>query len=336
MLASPEPTAEAIWSRIEGRNAWVEDKFDGIRAHLHNAEGRVEIFTRDLRRVTEQFADLARAARLLPNQVILDGEIVAFEAGRMLTFFDLQKRLGRKTEDDLFLGRSDIPVVYKTFDLLYLDGRSLLKEPLQERRRILEGLRFPADVEVTPIEQVRSSDDIETAFRAARRRGHEGLIFKEASSFYTPGRRGIAWLKLKKELATLDVVVVGAETGHGRRSHVLSDYTFAVRDEVTGELLVIGKAYSGLTDGEIEELTEHFERTTIARHGRFREVRPDTVLEIAFDSVQPSTRHNSGLALRFPRIKSIRRDKTAADIDTLRFAQSLAKREGDSAGGSKQ
>ena len=132
------------------------------------------------------------------------------------------------------------------------------------------------------------------------------------------------WFKLKKELATLDVVVVAAELGHGKRNHVLSDYTFAVRDEGSGELLPIGKAYSGLTDVEIAELTEHFKNNTLVDRGRYREVKPDIVLEVAFNSLQPSTRHASGLALRFPRIKSIRRDKTTENIDTLAYARQLA------------
>ena len=136
------------------------------------------------------------------------------------------------------------------------------------------------------------------------------------------------WFKLKKELATLDVVVVAAELGHGKRNEVLSDYTFAVRDESTGQLLTIGKAYSGLTDAEITVLTEHFKKQTVANYGRYREVKPDIVLEIAFDSIQPSTRHSSGLALRFPRIKAIRRDKGLEGIDTLGYAHALAMRSG--------
>jgi DNA ligase-1 len=326
MLASPEPSAEAVWARISasgGAGAWAEDKFDGIRAELHLGGGRAEIFTRDLRHVTGQFADLARAARQCAREVILDGEILAFEQGRRLTFFDLQKRLGRKTEDDLFLGTSDIPVVFKAFDLLFLDGVSLLKRPLAERRLALESLALPAGLEVAPLHRVASAADVEAAFRAARARGNEGLMIKDGASLYTPGRRGQAWLKYKRELATLDVVVIGAEQGHGKRSHVLSDYTFAVRDEVTGQLLTIGKAYSGLTDVEIEELTEHFTTTTIARHGHYREVRPEIVLEIAFDSIQLSDRHASGLAMRFPRIKAIRRDKTPEQIDTLAHARRL-------------
>ncbi|MEY2576177.1 MAG: ligase 1, partial [Verrucomicrobiota bacterium] len=154
-------------------------------------------------------------------------------------------------------------------------------------------------------------------------RFNEGLMVKDPESIYSPGRRGMFWFKLKKELATLDVVVVAAELGHGKRNHVLSDYTFAVRDEKSGELLTIGKAYSGLTDVEIAELTEHFKTQTISNRGRYREVKPDTVLEIAFDSIQPSTRHESGLALRFPRIKAIRRDKTVDAVDTLAYARSL-------------
>ena len=149
-------------------------------------------------------------------------------------------------------------------------------------------------------------------------------MIKDPESFYTPGRRGLSWFKLKKELATLDVVVVAAELGHGKRNHVLSDYTFAVRDEESGQLLPIGKAYSGLTDVEIAELTEHFRRNAISDRGRYLEVKPDIVLEVAFDSIQPSTRHASGLALRFPRIKAIRRDKTPDAIDTLAYARKLA------------
>src|SRR5262249_36155379 len=143
-------------------------------------------------------------------------------------------------------------------------------------------------------------------------------------SRYTPGRRGLSWFKLKKELATLDVVVVAAELGHGKRNHVLSDYTFAVRDDETGQLIPIGKAYSGLTYVEIWELRGYFRRSVIHDHGRYLEVKPDIVLEIAFNSIQPSTRHASGLALRFPRIKAIRRDKTVDAIDTLAYARKLA------------
>lgn len=326
MLASPEPTAEAIWERFAGKEiVYVEDKFDGIRAQLHRGTGRTEIFSRDLRRMTDQFPELTDYAREFRAEVILDGEIMAFEHGKKLTFFDLQKRLGRKHEGaDLFATASaDVPVVFVAFDLLWINGESFLRRPLRERRDVLRTLELPAGFQVAQVYPAHSADEIEDAFREARRRFNEGLMVKDPDSIYSPGRRGMFWFKLKKELATLDVVVVAAELGHGKRNHVLSDYTFAVRDETSGDLLTIGKAYSGLTDVEIAELTEHFKKQTIANHGRYREVKPDTVLEIAFDSIQPSTRHESGLALRFPRIKAIRRDKSVDAIDTVAYARSL-------------
>jgi DNA ligase-1 len=326
MLASPEPTAEAIWERFEGAEiVYVEDKFDGIRAQLHRGAERAEIFSRDLRRMTGQFPELVDRAKGFRTEVILDGEIMAFEHGKKLTFFDLQKRLGRKHEGaDLFATASaDVPVVFVAFDLLWMNGESFLRRPLRERREALRGLQLPTGFQAAEVYPAHSAAEIENAFQQARRRFNEGLMVKHPESIYSPGRRGMFWFKLKKELATLDVVVVAAELGHGKRNHVLSDYTFAVRDETSGGLLTIGKAYTGLTDVEIAELTEHFKKQTIANHGRYREVKPDTVLEIAFDSIQPSTRHESGLALRFPRIKAIRRDKTIDAIDTLAYARSL-------------
>ena len=329
MLASPEPTAEAIWARFVDQKSqcfFVEDKFDGIRAQLHRNSKRLEIFSRDLKRVTDQFPELAEQARKFDVDLVLDGEIAAFAHGRKLTFFDLQKRLGRKIDGaDLFAGASaDVPVAFIAFDLLWLDGRSLLKIPLRERRDLLRQVRLPSQFQVAETFPAHSAMEIEQIFQQARKRSNEGLMVKDPESFYTPGRRGLSWFKLKKELATLDVVVVAAELGHGKRNKVLSDYTFAVRDETSGELLPIGKAYSGLTDAEIAELTEHFEQNTIVDRGRYREVKPEIVLEVAFDSIQSSTRHASGLALRFPRIKAIRRDKNVDAIDTLAYARELA------------
>jgi DNA ligase-1 len=188
-------------------------------------------------------------------------------------------------------------------------------------------LKLPPQFQIAEVLPAHSADEIERRFQEARRRLNEGLMIKDPKSFYTPGARGMCWFKLKKELATLDVVVVGAEFGHGKRNNVLSDYTFSVRDETSGELLPIGKAYSGLTDVEIAELTEHFKQNTIVDHGLYREVKPDIVLEVAFNSIQPSTRHASGLALRFPRIKAIRRDKNVDAIDTLAYARELSAQE---------
>jgi DNA ligase-1 len=352
MLASPEETAAAIWERlrerVEGVSAldaanrpetaeakeasspardsslkvWLEDKYDGIRCQMHKVGARVSLYSRDLKEITTTFLDFTDAVRNVHADFILDGEIVAMRGEEILPFAELQKRLGRR-EGDLFM-REEVPITYVAFDLLWLAGASQLNRPLSDRRYGLESLGpFPAALRLAHITEARSAEEIDAAFDAARGRGNEGLMIKDPASIYTPGRRGLAWLKLKKAFATLDCVVVGAEYGHGKRNKVLSDYTFAVRDEQTSELRVIGKAYTGLTDAEIEQLTEHFLKTAIRQRGRYFEVPPDTVLEIAFDKIQRSDRHNSGLAMRFPRIVRIRTDKSVEEIDTLASARKL-------------
>jgi DNA ligase-1 len=333
MLASPEETAASIWERIQSSSAsergqptphpvWIEDKYDGIRCQLHKVDARVELYSRDLKTLARTFFEIADAAKAISSDVILDGELLGMRNGVALPFAELQKRLGRR-EPDLFLGE-EVPVAYVAFDLLWRDGETFLNRPLSERRRALEALGLQRKFCVASITQANSADEIEATFTAARGRNNEGLMVKDPASLYTPGRRGLAWLKLKKAFATLDCVVVGAEYGHGKRKDVLSDYTFAVRDGNSGELKTIGKAYTGLTDTEIGDLTQHFLSTAIRQHGRYFEVEPQIVLEIAFDRIQPSDRHNSGLALRFPRIVRIRTDKTPAEIDTLATARKLA------------
>jgi DNA ligase-1 len=324
MLASPEPTADEIWNRMQSQTVWVEDKYDGIRCQLHKVGPRVELYSRDLKDITRTFFDVVDAGRTFPVDLILDGEVLAMRNDRALPFSELQKRLGRR-ESDLFLGE-EVPITYIAFDLLWLNGESLLQQPLAERRRALEELLpFPEKFKLAPISQAASAEQIDSAFTAARERNNEGSMVKDPYSAYTPGRRGLSWLKLKKAYATLDCVVVGAEYGHGKRKDVLSDYTFAVRDERTNKLATIGKAYTGLTDVEIADLTKHFLNTAIHQHGRYFEVEPQIVLEIAFDRIQPSERHSSGLAMRFPRILRIRTDKTPADIDTLASARALVR-----------
>jgi DNA ligase-1 len=350
MLASPEPTAAHVWDRVlewssapaaasdpgvsapaslplgpieTAPTVWLEDKYDGIRCQWHKVGKRVALYSRDLREITTTFLELADAVRDRPEDFILDGELVAMRGEEILPFAELQKRLGRR-EGDLFLGQQ-IPVQFVAFDLLWLNGQGMLDQPLAKRRAHLEKFGAGA-LRLAQITRARSAAEIDHAFNDARARGNEGLMIKDPGSLYVPGRRGLAWLKLKKAFATLDCVVVGAEYGHGKRKAVLSDYTFAVRDEMSGELKTIGKAYSGLTDAEIEQLTQHFLSKALGQHGRFFAVEPDTVLEIAFDSIQVSDRHNSGLAMRFPRIARIRHDKTVAEIDTLATAAQLVKR----------
>lgn len=306
---------------------WLEPKFDGIRAQLHKLGGDVALFSRDLRPLDE-FPELLTAARKLDGDFILDGELIAFAEGRKLGFADLQKRLGRKAADgDLFLAEPGadhgVPLRFIAFDLLWHNGIDLLEQQLLERRKKLEAMTLPPPFETITLHPADHAGEIEAAFKQALKDGHEGLIAKDPHSAYSPGKRGKSWIKLKGVMPTLDCVVVAAEQGHGKRSDVLSDYTFAIRDTESGQLRVLGKAYSGLTDDEIEELTEHFTKNTIRRERRKHHVDPNIVLEIAFDAIRPSPRHDSGLALRFPRIKAIRRDKTIDDIDTLQSARAL-------------
>ena len=322
MLASPEPDAISVRARFaEIPSLWIEPKFDGIRAQIHTDTKRTEIFTRDLKGITSSFPEITRAASALGRTVILDAEILAWRDGRPLPFQELQKRLGRH-EADLFLA-DNIPVACIVFDILQLDGNSLLKESLRRRREFLHTLILPPPFHHAEVLQASSAEEIDAHFRDIRSAGHEGLLIKDPASHYQPGRRGLAWIKLKKRLATLDVVVTAVEYGHGKRRGVLSDYTFAVRDEKTGAFATIGKAYTGLTDLEIAALTNEFLSTALSQTGNRIEVTPLIVLEIAFDSIRESPRHNSGLALRFPRITRIRRDKSPADIDTLSTARRL-------------
>ena len=330
MLASPTETAADLYAWAvkagaeEGEvNLWLEEKFDGIRAQLHVEGGQASLFSRDLKPL-EEFPELIDAAQRLPD-CILDGEIIAYAEGKKLTFFDLQKRLGRKqAQGDLFLGAS-VPVQLIAFDCLYTARETdLIHRPLRERRVALEGLGLFGAFQTLEVRTAENVETIEEHFKTAMAAGQEGLIAKDPSSLYRPGRRGQAWKKLKGVMPTLDCVVIAAQQGHGKRAGVLSDYTFAVRDLRDGTLKTLGKAYSGLTDLEIEDLTEHFQRTTIQKRGaRVVEVEPQIVLEIAFDKIRPSKRHDSGLALRFPRIKAIRKDKSLEEIDTLQTAEQL-------------
>jgi DNA ligase-1 len=314
MLASPAETPADLVAAFPN-GALVEDKFDGIRAQVHKRGASVEIYSRTLDRVTE-FPELLEPIRSIPGDFILDGEIIGCRDGRAIPFIELQQRLGRK-QIGLFT-TAQVPVSFVAFDLLLLEDRTLLDLPLAERRLLLERLLAKAEqpaLQFTRAELCRTVDEIEERFRLALNTGNEGLIAKAPESPYVPGRRGQFWMKLKRPLATLDVVVTIAEYGHGKRRGLLSDYTFAVRDD--GRLVNIGKAYSGLTDVEIKELTQYFLEHTTEDRGYQRDVEPTIVLEVAFNNVQRSDRHDSGFALRFPRILRLRQDKPVAEIDTL-------------------
>ncbi|CAN5426641.1 ATP-dependent DNA ligase [soil metagenome] len=321
MLASPKEAALDAADAMDGRTYLAEDKLDGIRAQIHKSgEGaatRVAIYTRTMDRTDASFPDVVAAIRNLPGDFLLDGEIVPYRDGRVLPFAHIQKRLGRKVLTAKILREN--PAVFIAFDALYWNGQALLNQPLRERRSALMAMQ---SLVTTRIVEVTTAEQIESAFTASREAGNEGLVLKDAESIYSPGRRGQAWLKLKTHLPTLDCVVTAAEYGHGKRRNTLSDYTFAVWDrdpaESDAQLVNIGKAYSGVTDAEIAQLTSIFKelaRETI--HHRVLIVQPKIVFEIAFDQIQPSARHASGYALRFPRIKRIRWDKSPLEADRL-------------------
>jgi DNA ligase-1 len=329
MLATPVADAAEVMRRV-GDEAWIEDKYDGIRAQLHvHAGGRVQLFSRDLNDVTRSFPEVTESAAALADAapVVIDGELVPWRAGSVLDFASLQTRLGRVRPSKELL--DEVPVVLVAFDLLHHAGADLLERPLRERRAALNELALPERtgerILVSHLGTAGSAAAVDRAFDDARERHNEGLMVKDPDSTYQPGRRGLGWLKLKKALATLDCVVVGVEWGHGKRRGVLSDYTFAVREseDADARLLTIGKAYTGLTDAEIAAMTEHFKGITLADHGRYRTVVPEVVVEIAFDRIMRSSRHRSGFAMRFPRIVRIRDDKTPAEIDTLTGVEAL-------------
>jgi DNA ligase 1 len=320
MLATPADTEDEIFATFHGA-FYVEDKYDGIRGQLHVEADRASLFSRTLDDVSHQFPEIIAAAQALDLSLIVDGEVVAFKDGQVLPFALLQKRLGRKKPPPELL--AEVPVALMIFDLLQFEGRVLLDEPLQRRKEILETIPWPKTLNIAPFMLLEERVQLDPLFDQAAQRRNEGLMLKDALSLYLPGKRGMSWLKWKKALATLDVVVTGVELGHGRRRDVLSDYTFAVRHE--DELLNIGKAYSGLTDLEIAEMTEYFKQQTLQQYGRFRLVEPNVVLEVAFNGIQKSGRHASGYALRFPRIVRIRQDKTVAEIDTLDTVEKIYK-----------
>lgn len=376
MLASPIESANEGLTYFP--EAAVEDKYDGIRAQAHVSGDQVRIFSRTRDDITESFPDLLPALAGLPEELILDGEIVAWEfparpdaakavvdqpsseaaeakaaeMGHARPFTALQQRLGRKVVSDKML--SEAPVAYLVFDVLYAGGELLIDRPLRERAQLLDrllqaprkarpaspggskaiqhALAFEADegerdpyaearIMRAPVFRASAADDLEQLFTASQARGNEGLMIKDLASSYSPGKRGKSWLKMKRELATLDVVVTAVEYGHGKRIGVLSDYTFAVWDE--DKLVNIGKAYSGLTDVEIAEMTKWFLEHTLKDEGLRLVVEPKIVLEVAFNNMMESGRHESGYALRFPRIVRLRTDKSPEEADTMETVRKI-------------
>ena len=318
MLAEPMADAAEVAEHFQ-KPVYAERKYDGVRAQVHKSGNIVRVYSRRLEDITASFPEVVEAVKGIRGEFILDGEVVPFAHGRPLPFQLLQRRLRRM--EDFKEAAEKAPVSYFAFDVLLKDGKETLEYPLHSRRRILGGLVKGTAVRLAETSDVETEAEVQSAFRRSRDEGYEGLVVKDPESQYAMGKRGSGWVKLKEELDTLDVVIVAAEYGHGKRAGVISDYTFAVRDG--DSVKTIGKAYSGLTDKEIDEMTAKLKQITVKDYGYRRQVRPEIVVEVAFDSIQRSERHDGGFALRFPRIKRIRTDKGPADIDTIERVEKI-------------
>jgi DNA ligase-1 len=305
---------------------WIaERKWDGIRGQLIVRKGELFVWSRGEELVTDKFPEYHSLAELLPNGTVLDGEILPYKDGKPLTFNDLQTRIGRKNVTKSVLEKA--PVVLVAYDLLEWEGEDIRERPMQERRSLLEQLLRQTNTGdiILLSEQVPFSNwqALEPERQNARQHHSEGLMLKQKDSPYLSGRKKGDWWKWKVDPLTIDAVMIYAQRGHGRRANLYTDFTFAVWDEQT--LVPFTKAYSGLTDKEFREITAWVRRNTIDRFGPVRSVEPTHVFEIAFEGIRKSSRHKSGVALRFPRISRWRKDKPLREANTLEDLQQLLK-----------
>jgi DNA ligase 1 len=321
-LASPlEDSIESLGAREE----WlVEWKWDGIRAQLIHRRGQVFLWSRGEELITERFPEIASAARRLPAGTVLDGEVVAFAEGAPRPFADLQQRIGRQRR--VREVAEGIPVVFLAYDVLEDDGRDIREASMRARRsRLLEIVggeeKIGSILRVSEEVSAAAWEELAALRRGSRDRGVEGLMLKRWTSTYRPGRKRGDWWKWKIEPFTMDAVLVYAQPGSGRRATVFTDYTFAVWSE--DQLVPVAKAYSGLSDQEIDELDRWIRRHTTERFGPVSAVEPVQVFELGFEAIARSTRHKSGIAVRFPRILRWRQDKPAREADTLATLERL-------------
>lgn len=301
----------------------IEWKWDGVRAQLIRREGAVYLWSRGDELISETFPDLVAAGATLPDGTVIDGEIVVWQGNRAAPFNVLQKRLGRKTPARAMLAQA--PAVLIAYDLLEAAGRDVRMQPLVERRVALEILiaqpGIAASLRLSPIVRAADWSELDTLRAQSRVRGVEGMMLKRRDSAYGVGRVRGAWWKWKIEPYTVDAVIIYAQRGHGRRAGLYTDYTFGVWDDET--LVPFAKAYSGLTDAEIREVDRFVREHTVDTFGPVRVVEPALVCELAFEAIQLSARHKSGIAVRFPRIARLRPDKLPKDADSLESVRAL-------------
>ncbi len=307
---------------------FAERKWDGIRGQFILRSDTHYIWSRGEDLITDRFPELAQLADFLPQGTVIDGEILAFAYNRPLPFADLQKRIGRKSVPRKLL--TEAPVILMAYDILEDQGQDIRPLPFATRRARLEtlGATIPASapLRLSPAVPFAATADLARERTASRDLGAEGLMLKRLDSPYQTGRKRGDWWKWKVDPLTVDAVMIYAQAGHGRRANLYTDYTFAVRD---GNALVpFAKAYSGLTDAEFTEITNWVRKNTLQRFGPVRQVPPELVFEIAFEGIQHSPRHKSGIALRFPRMARWRHDKPVSEINTLDDLRDLLKSQG--------
>jgi DNA ligase-1 len=305
------------------RDWQIEWKWDGIRCQLVRRRGRTFLWSRGEELLAGRFPEVEACAEWLPDGTVLDGELLAWRDGRPLPFTELQRRINRKTVGKKLL--ADVPCALLVYDCLETDTRDVRAEPMHARREYAEALvhRLPggATIGLSPVLSADSWDAVRDARGDSRRENAEGLMLKRRSSLYGVGRRVGDWYKWKVNPLTVDAVLVYAQAGHGRRAGLYTDYTFAIWD---GDALVpFAKAYSGLTDTEIRLVDKFVRNNTLEKFGPVRTVKPELVFELAFEGIQRSTRHKSGIAVRFPRIARWRQDKPASEADTLDSVKAL-------------
>lgn len=305
----------------------AEWKFDGARVQIHKKGDEVILYSRRLENITDSLPDIVAAVKkaVKADYAILDGEAVAIdEEGRPKPFQEILKRFRRKY--DVQNKVKHIPLILNLFDIMYLNGESLIELPLRQRREFLVSCIENSDL-VRVDSQVITSDvsQINSIYEQALRAGHEGVMIKNPDSSYSPGKRGKNWLKKKPVMETLDLVVIGAEWGYGRRTNFLGSYALACHDPETGRFLPVGKVATGISDEQLAELTELFKEHIISESGTIVEIRPHILFEVAFEEIQKSTNYESGYALRFPRLVRVRDDKSIEEVDTLERLEDLYK-----------
>jgi DNA ligase 1 len=322
------PLEDELASLEEIHDWQVEWKWDGIRAQVIRRSGEIFIWSRGEELVTERYPEIAEAAQTLPDGVVLDGELLAWRGESVLPFAQLQRRIGRKSIGKKLL--ADIPVIFMAYDLLEVEGVDQRQQPLSWRREKLETIIHAVNLpslKLSPVVQADSWEDLASQSEQSRERLVEGFMIKRCISPYRVGRQRGDWWKWKINPYTIDAVLIYAQRGSGRRASLYTDYTFGVWDD-SGSLIPFAKAYSGLTDEEIRQVDRFIRANTQEKFGPVRTVKPELVFELAFEGIQRSARHKSGIAVRFPRILRWRNDKPIQEADTLETIRALLPPEG--------